>query len=151
VKGQRDVSSRRRVSEILTLATVSAASKMSLVPYLRRPNCMSVLAYRPRLTGIDGNLNSSREPRQGNLLRLAQSASQAHHQLLLTSSGLATCPSRARLTNSLDILPRSLCRGRSSEKVQVENASQDVVLQVLSTLGEFDVHSIGIEEEDTVG
>ena len=56
----------------------------------------------------------------------------------------------SRLTDRLDVLFRSFGRSGTSEKVQIQDSSKHIVLEVSSALWELDVHSVRVEQEDTV-
>lgn len=57
-----------------------------------------------------------------------------------------------RKTSDLSILARDLNGRRASNKVEVKDAAQSVVLEELtgSVLVDFNIHAIGVQEEDTV-
>jgi hypothetical protein len=54
-------------------------------------------------------------------------------------------------TPDLGTLPGNIRRGRSIEKEQVKDTSEDIVFDILTSLGKFDIHTIRIEEENTAG
>jgi hypothetical protein len=54
-------------------------------------------------------------------------------------------------TPDLSSLPCNIGRGRSIQEEQIDNTSEDVVFNILSSSGEFDIHTVRIEEEDTTG
>ena len=98
-----------------------------------------LLRYRWFRIGIDGNRDSNKGPRRGNL-----SCSSDGQPSPSIACG------RVRLTNRLNVLLGSLGRRRSSEEVEIKDSSDHVIFQVFPVLRELDVHPVRVEQEDGV-
>jgi hypothetical protein len=54
-------------------------------------------------------------------------------------------------TPNLSSLPSDIGRSRSIQEEQINYTAKNVVFNILSSFGEFDVHPVRVQEEDTAG